>query len=84
MGKGVADPDPYDGKPFGQVDLWTYDQYHGSTYGYYLEALMVFGKITGVDPRTLGDKERAADELGISPSEAVALQRIASEQLAKG
>ncbi|QNA82800.1 PEP-CTERM sorting domain-containing protein [Sphingomonas sp. So64.6b] len=84
MSEGVADANPYDGKPFGQVDLWTYDQYHGSTYGYYLEALMVFGKITGVDPRTLGDKERAADELGISPSEAVALQRVASEQLRKG
>ncbi|MGY4399049.1 hypothetical protein ACVWZA_004262 [Sphingomonas sp. UYAg733] len=83
MADGVADPDPFDGKTFGQVDLWTYDQYHGSTYGYYLEALMVFGKITGIDPRTLGARERAADELGISPSEAVALQRAAYEQLAK-
>jgi hypothetical protein len=38
--------------------------------------------VTGVDPMTLGEKERAADDLGISKQQAVALQRIASEQLA--
>ncbi|HSI18348.1 MAG TPA: PEP-CTERM sorting domain-containing protein, partial [Sphingomonas sp.] len=46
----VADANPYDGTTFGQVDLWTYDQYHASIYGYYLEALVVFGQVTGVDP----------------------------------
>lgn len=79
---GVADPNPYDGVAFGQVDLWTYDQYHGSIFGYYLEALVVFGRITGVDPTQLGANERAADDLGISPRVAVALQRVAREQLA--
>jgi hypothetical protein len=79
---GFADPDPYDGIAFGQVDLWTYDHYHASIYGYYLEALVVFGQVTGVDPRTLGKDERAADDLGISEAQAVALQRIAFEQLA--
>jgi hypothetical protein len=82
MASGFADPNPYDGIAFGQVDLWTYDHYHASIYGYYLEALVVFGQVTGVDPMTLGEKERAADDLGISKPQAVALQRIASEQLA--
>jgi len=82
IASGVADPDPYDGVAFGQVDLWTYDHYHASIYGYYLEALVVFGQVTGIDPRTLGKDERAADDLGISKEQAVTLQRIASQQLA--
>ena len=77
----IADPNPYDGIAFGQVDLWAHDQYHASTQGYYLEALVVFGKVTGVDPQTLGERERAADDLGIAPALAVALQRVAAEQL---
>lgn len=79
---GIADANPYDGVPFGKLDLWSYDQYHASVYGYYLEALVVFGRITGVDPRTLGKDETAADELGLSPTQATALQRIAHDQLA--
>lgn len=79
--RGVADPNPYDGVAFGQADLWTYDQYHASVAGYYLEALIVFGQLTGVDPRTLGRAERAADELGLSEDMAAALQAIASEEL---
>jgi len=78
----VADPNPYDGTTFGQVDLWTYDQYHASAAGYYLEALVLFGKITGVDPTTLGAQEKGADALGLSPALAVALQRVAKETLA--
>jgi hypothetical protein len=82
IASGVADPNPYDGISFGQIDLWTYDHYHASIYGYYLEALVVFGQVTGIDPKTLGPKERAADDLGISDTQAMALQAIASEQLA--
>jgi hypothetical protein len=78
---GIADPNPYDGTTFGQVDLWTYDQYHGSIFGYYLEALVVFGRVTGADPTTLGSNERAADQLGISPGVAVQLQGIARDEL---
>ncbi|URW77132.1 PEP-CTERM sorting domain-containing protein [Sphingomonas donggukensis] len=78
----VADPNPYDGVTFGELNLWAYDHYHASVAGYYLEALVVFGKVTGVDPRTLGANERAADELGLSDAQAVALQRIAWETLA--
>ncbi|MGY2734897.1 hypothetical protein ACVWYO_002571 [Sphingomonas sp. UYP23] len=79
---GVADANPYDGVAFGKLDLWSYDQYHASVYGYYLEALVVFGRITGVDPLTLGKGESAADELGLSPAQATALQRVAHDQLA--
>lgn len=79
---GVADPDPYDGIPYGELDLWSFDQYHASTAGCYLEALVTFGHITGVDPLTLGRDEHAADELGLSPMQASALQRVAHDQLA--
>jgi hypothetical protein len=78
---GVADANPYDGVAFGQLNLWSYDQYHASTAGYYLEALVVFGRVTGIDPRILGRTESAADELGLSPTEAVALQTVAQEEL---
>lgn len=79
--EGVADPNPYDGTTFGQVDLWTYDQFHASAAGYYLEALMIFGQVTKFDPRALGARERAADALGLSPELAAKLQGIAAEQL---
>ena len=79
--QGVADPNPYDGLAFGKVDLWTWDHYHASTAGYYLAALVIFGRITGVDPRTLGSREKAADELGLNPNLAASLQRIAAEEL---
>ncbi len=78
---GVADPNPYNGIAFGQVDLWTHDHYHASIYGYYLEALMIFGDVTGLDPRSLGRTERAGFELGISPAQATALQQVAYDEL---
>lgn len=81
MRAGVADPNPYDGIEFGKVSLWTHDHYHGSTYGYYLEALMIFGDLTGLDPRSLGKSERAALELGMSGAQAVALQQVAHDEL---
>jgi hypothetical protein len=82
MNQGVADPNPYDGTAFGKLDLWTWDHYHASTAGYYLAALVIFGRVTGYDLRRLGPKERAADELGLSGITATTLQRIANEALA--
>lgn len=82
MARGVADPNPYDGTAFGQVDLWSWDQYHASTAGYYLAALTIFGSVTGRDPVTLGRAERAAADLGLSPDQAAALQRVARDRLA--
>jgi len=81
MSQGVADPNPYDGIAYGKIDLWTWDHYHASAAGYYLAALVIFGRVTGVDPRSLGARERAAEDLGFNPSIATALQRIAAEEL---
>jgi hypothetical protein len=82
MQAGVADPNPYDGIEPGKLDLWTWDHYHASVAGSYLEALVVFGGITGRDPRSLGDAECSAFELGLTPAQVKALQQIASDQLA--
>lgn len=81
---GVADPNPYDGIEAGKVNLWTYDQYHASTYGYYLEALVVFGSVTGRDPRWLGTAECSGFELGLSAAEVRKLQQVAFDQLTAG
>lgn len=81
MHTGVADPNPYDGIEAGKVDLWTYDHYHASTHGYYLEALVIFGSLTGRDPRSLGDNECSAYELGLARPQVKALQQVAFDQL---
>jgi hypothetical protein len=82
MQTGVADSNPYDGVDAGKVNLWTYDSYHASTFGYYLEALVVFGSITGLDPRSLGQNECSGFELGLSPGQVAALEQVAYDQLA--
>lgn len=79
---GLADANPYDGIDAGKLDLWTYDNHHASVYGYYLEALVVFGSVTGTDPRSLGENECAGFELGLSRTQIGSLQRVASDQLA--
>ena len=78
---GVADPNPYDGIDAGKINLWASDHYHASTHGSYLEALMIFGSLTGRDPRSLGDQECAAFELGLARPEVRALQQVAFDQL---
>ena len=82
MEDGIADPNPYDGIEVDKIDLWTYDHYHASAYGYYLEALVVFGNVTGLDPRSLGENECSGYELGMSRGEINALQKAAFDQLA--
>jgi len=79
---GVAGTDPYAGIPAGKINLWSWDNYHASAYGYYLEALMVFGKLTGKDPLSLGDNETVADDMGFSKPQTHALQQIAHDELA--
>lgn len=81
MQAGIADPNPYDGIDAGKVDLWTYDHYHASKHGYYLEALVIFGSLTGRDPRSLGENECSAYELGLPTAEVKALQQVAFDQL---
>ena len=81
MHAGVADSNPYDGIDAGKINLWTYDNYHASNYGYYLEALVLFGSITGRDPRSLGNSECSGFELGMSIAQVGALQQVAFDQL---
>lgn len=82
MHSGIADANPYDGIDAGKINLWTYDNYHASAYGYYLEALMLFGSITGRDPRSLGSNECSGFELGFSAAQVGALEQVAFDQLA--
>lgn len=79
---GIADPDPYDGVAFGEIDLWSWDHYHASAYGYYLEALVLFGQITGKDPLSLGAHETVAEDMGFSATQTRALQQVAHDELA--
>jgi hypothetical protein len=81
MQTGVADANPYDGVEAGRLNLWTYDHYHASVAGSYLEALVVFGGLTGRDPRSLGEVECSAFELGLSRPQVKALQQVAFDQL---
>ena len=80
---GVATRNPYEPLPADQVNLWAADSYHASVYGSYLEALVVFGTVTGQDPRGLGAGECAAKDLGLSTAQATRLQQIAFDQLAE-
>jgi hypothetical protein len=79
---GVADDNPYDGIAYGKINLWTHDSYHASAYGYYLEALLVFGRVTGKDPLSLGETETVAEDMGFSKIQTRALQQIAHDELA--
>jgi hypothetical protein len=81
MHAGIADSNPYDGIDAGKINLWTYDNYHASAYGYYLEALVLFGSITGRDPRSLGNNECSGFELGFSAAQVGALEQVAFDQL---
>ena len=82
MRAGLADPNPYDGIETGKINLWAPDNIHASTYGSYLEALVLFGSVTGRDPRGLGDRECSGIELGLSAKQTEALQQAAFDQLA--
>lgn len=80
-GRGFYGADGRAAEPEARLDLWWLDRTHASKHGSYLAALTLFGRLTGHDPRALGAGERAAADLGIRPADAVALQRVASEQL---
>jgi hypothetical protein len=79
---GFADPNPYDGITPGQVNLWASDSYHASPFGYYLHALVVFGEVTGQDPRVLG-YDTVSRDLGFTPEQSYAMQGFASAAIAQ-
>lgn len=68
-------------RPQDKLNLWWIDYLHASREGSYLDALVMFGAITGIDPRSFGANERARGDLGIAAADAIKLQRIASDQL---
>ena len=78
---GIADDNPYDDIGANKINLWAYDNYHASVSGYYLEALMDFGQVTGRDPMTLATLDHVAEDLVISPAQAQALQKLAHDTL---
>ena len=87
--EGVAKADGFYGadgtydaaRPQDKPNLWWIDYLHASREGSYLDALVMFGAITGIDPTSFGANERARNDLGIAPADAIKLQRIASGQL---
>jgi hypothetical protein len=79
---GFADPNPYDGIAPGQVNLWADDSYHASPFGYYLHALVVFGEVTGQDPRVLGF-DTVSRDLGFTPEQSYAMQGFAATAIAQ-
>jgi hypothetical protein len=89
LDEGVAKRDGFYGadgtyaaeQPRDRMNLWWIDDLHASRHGSYLSALVIFGTLTGIDPASFGASERAASDLGISPGDAVRLQRVASSQL---
>jgi len=80
---GVAARNPYDGK-LGKFSLWGPDHHHLSAWGSYLEALVIFGRLGGRDPATLGPGSRAGRDLGLSAAQIEAAQAVASRQLSAG
>jgi hypothetical protein len=68
-------------QPGDPMNLWWDDFLHASKYGSYLDALVQFGMITGLDPLSLGAGEIAAGDLGIASGDALILQHLASAQL---
>jgi len=65
----------------GPFDLWWEDGLHASKYGSYLDALVQFGTITGLNPLSLGANEKAANDLGIDSNTALMLEDVAAYQL---
>jgi hypothetical protein len=68
-------------QPGDLINLWWDDYLHASKYGSYLDALVQFGTITGLDPLSLGAAEIAARDLGISSTDALTLEGVASREL---
>ena len=101
---GIAQQNPFLAtEPSSQVDLWDSDPllacctvpigYHPSVFGDYLDALVLFGQITGINPETLTAEfdpthalylDSASYALGISAPIASELAIVAEETLVNG
>jgi len=78
--QGTATRNPYSPEA-GKINLWGADYYHPGNGGSYLNALVLFYTLTGVDPRTLGSGEQVAAALNIPAADATALQQVAYQQV---
>ncbi len=94
MALRVAQFDPFlPVEPGGEVDLWDGDAllacctapigYHPSAYGAYLDALVLFARITGHSP-LVGAGGQAARMLGVGPAVALQLQLAAAATVVAG
>jgi hypothetical protein len=101
INSGIAQFNPFlSNEPKGQIDLWDSNPllaccetpigYHPSQYGDYLDALVLFGEITGVNPETLSAEWNLSNSLystsaslalGISPQIAAELGVMAEDTL---
>jgi len=101
INSGIAQLNPFlSNEPAGQIDLWDSDPllacctvpigYHPSQYGDFLDGLMLFGQITGVNPETLLPEwdpnnplysSSASLALGIDPQIAQELAIVAEDTL---
>jgi hypothetical protein len=101
INQGIAQFNPFlTNEPKGQIDLWDSNPllaccetpigYHPSQYGDYLDALVLFGKITGINPETLVGEwntnsplyaDSASKFLGIDPTIARDLAFAAEDTL---
>lgn len=81
--EGTVDDNPYDDVGASKMNLWAYDAYHASAFGYYLEAALEFGKVTGKDPMILAPrgKDHVAEDLAISPKQQQILLKLAHDSL---
>jgi hypothetical protein len=104
INQGIAQFNPFlASEPAGQVDLWDSNPllaccetpigYHPSQYGDFLNALVLFGQITGVNPETLDAEwdpnnplylSSASLALGINPTIADELAIAAEDTLLAG
>ncbi|MDQ2804297.1 MAG: PEP-CTERM sorting domain-containing protein, partial [Pseudomonadota bacterium] len=104
MNEALAVRDPYlVNLPPGEIDLWDSDVldaccttpigYHPSVYGSYLNSLVLFDQITGVNPDTLDAEfdpanpaylDSASHALGIAPDLARLLATAAAETVEAG
>jgi hypothetical protein len=101
INSGLAQLNPFlSSEPAGRVDLWDSNPllaccetpigYHPSQYGDYLDALVLFGEITGLNPETLSAEwnlvnpmysASASLALGINPQIADGLAIVAEDTL---
>ncbi len=84
MAQGVADDNPYDDQGASKMNFWAYDSYHASSFGYYLEAALDFGKVTGQDPMIWRRQGQGSCRRGSgnSPAQQRQLLKLAHDTLA--